>query len=867
MRFPLLALFASLPLLPLHSSLHAAPVFESDIRPLLKTHCFHCHGEGGRKETGLDLRLRRFIVQGSPKNGPAISPGKPHASRLLDVVRSGDMPKDAKPLAPHEIALLESWIAAGAPTLRDEPTSIPDVYITDEERHFWSFQPIASPPIPPGQPNPIDAFIAPKLHAANLDFLPPADPRTLIRRASFDLLGLPPSPEQTDAFLTACSPPTPENLNRALASLVDQLLTSPHYAERWGRHWLDAAGYADSSGHDDDTTRPHAWHYRDYVVRAHSADMPWNRFLTEQLAGDELARVTHDSATAAISQQGSTDLLAATGFLRMAPDPTDAAVADPDLARNQVLADTIKTVSSSLMGLTVACAQCHDHRYDPISHADYHRLRAVFEPLYNWKQWRQPAQRLYSLYSPDERAKAAAIESEAAALDAARSAFALNRLDEIFAERLAKVPEPDREAVRTARNTEDAKRSPAQIALLKQYVEANVARNEGLLLLFDPPAEAKRKEMEAKAAALRATKPTEHFLMAATESGPPPPTFRFHRGDHLQPREEISPAVFEVLSQPIRPLLSSPNPDLPSSGRRLAFANWLTSPENPLTPRVLVNRFWLHHFGRGLVPTPGDFGTLGDRPTHPDLLDWLATDFTSHNWQLKRLHKLILTSRTWQQSHDHHPSKDREKLYCGWKLQRLDAESLRDSMLAVSGRLNPIIGGEPVPVARDVSSGRIIPGREIINPGNGMIDKIDSVATSADRRSLYIQARRSRPLTVLDTFDLPVMNPNCTSRTLSTVAPQSLLLMNDSFTVDVARSLAARLQKDAPENDDARISRAWALLFNAPPSQLDSARSLVFLHRLRSTANPNTPSAQADADALTAWAQLLLATNRFLYID
>ena len=605
MRLPLLALFASLPLLPLPSSLHAAPVFETDIRPLLKTHCFHCHGEGGRNEAGLDLRLRRFIVKGSPKNGPAISPGNPQSSHLLDAVRSGDMPKDAKPLAPSEITLLESWIAAGAPTLRDEPASIPDVYITDEERHFWSFQPIASPPIPPGQPNPIDAFIAADLHAANLDFLPPADPRTLIRRASFDLLGLPPSPEQTEAFLTACSPPTQENLNRALSSLVDQLLTSPHYAERWGRHWLDAAGYADSNGHDDDSLRPHAWHYRDYVVRAHSSDMPWNRFLTEQLAGDELARVSHDSATAAINHKDNTDLLAATGFLRMAPDPTDAAVADPDLARNQVLADTIKTVSSSLMGLTIACAQCH-------------RLRAVFEPLYNWKQWRQPAQRLYSLYSPDERAKAAAIESEAAAIDASRATFALNRLDEIFAERLAKVPDPDREAVRSARNTEDAKRSPEQTALLKQYVEANVARNEGLLLLFDPPAEAKRKEMEAKAAALRATKPTEHFLMAATESGPPPPTFRFHRDDHLQPREEISPAVFEVLSQPIRPLLSSQNPDLQSSGRRLAFATWLTSPENPLTPRVLVNRFWLHHFGRGLVPTPGGFGFDGSEPSaHP----------------------------------------------------------------------------------------------------------------------------------------------------------------------------------------------------------------------------------------------------------
>ena len=283
---------------------------------------------------------------------------------------------------------------------------------------------------------------------------------------------------------------------------------------------------------------------------------------------------------------------------------------------------------------------------------------------------------------------------------------------------------------------------------------------------------------------------------------------------------------------------------------------------------MLVNRFWLHHFGRGLVKTPGDFGALGERPTHPELLDWLAEDFMEHGWQLKRLHKLILTSRTWRQAGDPHATPERERLYCGWKLQRLDAESVRDAMLAVTAKLNPAIGGEPVSVARDVQTGRIVPGREVINPGNGMIDKIDSVADGAQRRSLYIENRRSRPLTVLDTFDLPVMNPNCTARTVTTVAPQSLLLMNDTFSIEQSQALAGRLQREAPANDTAKIVRAWSLLFGASPDTLDIARSLAFLHQQRADlAKQGLDRDKSAGGALAAWCQVLLSTNRFLYIE
>ena len=809
----------------------------------------------------MDFRLRRFMLHRTDE-GPVMEPGNAAASRMIQLVKNGEMPKKEKPLSPAETALLEEWITAGAPVLREEPETIPAVYITEEERQFWSFRPIVKSPVPPGESHPIDAFIAGPLRDAGLGFLPEADRAILLRRLSFDLTGLPPAPGDLEAFARDSSP-------EAFEKQIDRLLASPNYGERWGRHWLDVAGYSDSNGHEEDSPRPHAWHYRDYVVQAHRDDLPWDRFLKEQLAGDEMLGTTHAGAAGVVQQPGAAAMLAATGFLRMAPDPTGGEVADPNLAKNQVLAETLKTVSTALMGLTVGCAQCHDHRYDPISHQDYFRLRAVFEPVYDWKNWRPPGGRLYSLYTPDERQQADRIEAEAKQMDHERLAFATKRLDEIFAARLDKVPEPDRAAVRAARETGENKRTPEHLAVLKKYIEANVGTSEGLLELFDPPANNQRKEMQARSEAHRGTKPKEQFLMAATEiTGAVPDTFLHHRGDHEQPKEKIEPAPLEVLS-PARPVaFTKPSPEMATTGRRLAFSQWLTSGHHPLTARVLVNRFWLHHFGRGLVRTPGDFGVLGEPPTHPALLDWLAADFMEHGWQLKRLHRLILTSRTWRQMTDPRTTAERERVYCGAKLQRLDAESLRDAMLAVTGKLNPQIGGEPVSVARDLTTGRIVLGKEVINPGNGMIDKIGTAGENAFRRSLYIESRRSRPLTVLDTFDLPLMNPNCTVRTVTTVAPQSLLLMNDAFSIEQAQALAERLQREAPEQDLSKIHRAWALLYGRVPPPLDTARSLVFLHdQRRDLEQQGHEPGKAATEALAAWCQVMLSTNQFLYLE
>ncbi len=821
--------------------------FEHDVRPILKAHCFHCHGEGGKQEGGVDLRLRRFMGK-KVDDGPVMEPGHPEASVLLKLARSGEMPKEGKRLTGAELDVLEKWIASGAPTVAPEPETIPGVYITEAERNFWSFKPVVKPVPPRAEGNPVDAFISTKLAGQGLDFAPEADRRMLIRRLYFDLLGLPPAPEEVDAFLA-------DTGTDAWEKLVDRVLASPRYGEHWGRHWLDAAGYADSNGFtESDSPRPHAWHFRDYVIRSLNEDKPWDRFIQEQLAGDEMTGTTHFHATQVIHNPGVKETLAATGFLRMGPDGTADNPPDANLARNQVLAETLKVVSSSLLGLTVGCAQCHDHRYDPVSQQDYYRLRAIFEPAYNWKKWRAPGDRLYSLYTEEDRKKAVGIEEEAKKKDEARKAKAKVRLDEIFAERLAKFPAEQQEFIRTGRNTPPAKRTAEQTQFFKDNPGVNVGTDEGLLDVFDQKAWKANKEEKKQTDAFRATRPPEEFIMALTEIlDEKPETFLFNRGDHDQPKDKVAPGELEVISTGA-PAIPPQAEKLTTTGRRLAYAQWLTSGRHPLVGRVLVNRFWLRHFSRGLVGTPGDFGLLGERPVHPELLDWLAADFMQNGWQLKRLHRIILTSRTWRQSsrNDASLAKDPDnRFFARMKLRRLEAEAVRDSMLAVSGRLNDKAFGPPVPVARH-ASGRIVTGGEELNPNSEPVG-VKNLGTEEFRRSIYIEQRRSRPLTVLDTFDLPVMSPNCEVRPVTTVAPQSLMLMNDTFVIDQARALAERICTDVPGDHLARITRAWQLVYSAPPAPADMERSLAYL-------------VQSHND-WPGLCQVLLSANRFLYVE
>ncbi len=846
--------------------------FEHDVKPILKAHCTSCHGEEEKPKGGVDLRLRRFMDKELDGGDHVLVPGKPDDSEMVRLIREGEMPKKGKKLTPAQLATIERWIAQGARTTKPEPeTLLPGLMITDDDREFWSFKPVTKP-APPSLENaarirnPIDAFVLAKLREQQLDFAPDADKRTLIRRVTLDLTGLPPTPEEVAAFEADKSP-------GAYEKVVDRLLASTAYGERWARHWLDVAGYADSNGFSEvDSPRPHAWRFRDYVIKAFNADKPWNDFIVEQLAGDELAGATHAETQAAVIDPKRRDDLIATAFLRMAPDGTGDPTDDAKLARNQVIAEEIKVVSSSLLGLTVGCAQCHDHRFDPISQADYYRMRAIFEPAFNWQAWRPPAQRLYSLYTPEEHAKAAEIEKQVGDINREAQAMSKKFLDEIFEKEVTKLPEEEREPYRAARATADKDRTPEQKALIKKYPSALALYS---LDLYDKDLQKKVTDKIAEGTKLRETRPPEGMVMALTEvKGAVPETHLFHRGDHDQPKQVVAPGELTVLER--EPLKIEPT-SAGSTGRRLAYAHWLTSGKHPLVSRVLVNRFWLNHFGRGLVNTPGDFGALGERPSHPELLDWLASAFVEGGWKLKSLQRLMVLSTTYRQSSRNEVAARVDadnKFYGRFKIQRLDAEEVRDSMLAAAGTLNRNAFGPPIGIARD-PGGRIVVGEEKLNANRDVI-KVESRGPEDFRRSIYVQVRRKTPLTVLDTFDQPNMSPNCEARSCTTVAPQSLLLMNDTFVLDAAHKLAARLRNEVPGDARGQIVKAWRILFGQEPQEADVLRGLAYVaeqteavrsyhHGIQHAKDAPTPDPQLDA--LASLCQVLYSTNRFLYVE
>ncbi|MAV38600.1 MAG: hypothetical protein CMJ59_24445 [Planctomycetaceae bacterium] len=932
--------------------------YDRDVRPILKAHCFQCHGELGVQKGGLDLRLQRSIVAGG-ESGPAVRPGQPGDSLLLARVVAGEMPPGKKRLAASDIGRLREWIRQGAAPGRLEPEIVGESDFSPSERAFWLFQPLGDqrPPISVETDSPVDRFIAERLRTEDLTFSPPASRSVLVRRLYYDLLGLPPSPAEVAAFLADTAP-------AAYERLVDRLLASPRYGERWGRHWLDVAGYADSEGYvDSDPVRPWAFRYRDYVIGAFNAGTPYDQFVVEQLAGDELvAPPYHDLSESDIRR------LTAIGFLRMAPDGTGAAGAEPNVARNQTIADTLNIVSTSLLGLTVGCARCHNHRYDPISQKDYYRLRAIFAPALDWRAWKAPDQRRLSLYTAADRDLAARIETKAKAADQHRSEIISAHLVRTLHEELIKSPDNLKTVLKTAYQTASAQRTPEQVALLKKY--PNVRNiNSGSLYLYSeqrarradeiaafadakerafieavrsaalaalptteqnlleaalqtPTAERSddqkkqlaqqpavavdattlathdpqgaalvaeyrqasercrntdaKKELADLADAvkqIRATIPEEPFLRTLTE--PPdhtPQTFLFRRGDHNAPAEEVlGPAELSIVSAHLPVSIPANDPALPTTGRRLAYARHLTSGRHPLLARVIVNRIWYHHFGRAFVNSLGDFGELGERPTHPQLLDWLSRDLVDSGWQIKRLHRLILSSGTYRQQSTRNERLDTidpdNRLYARQSMRRVDTEVFRDAVLAVSGQYVNQMAGPPIPVMED-AVGQIVLGQEDLD-GERKPRAAGGLGGQSHRRSLYVQVRRSRPLAVLETFDLATVAPNCVKRPASNVAPQALLLINSRFMVDYAEAFAARLQRERGGDLRGQLQHAWQLAYARPVDDQTLDRFVGFI--AAQTKRFATSGAKQNGDpqqrALAVACQAILAANQFLYLD
>ena len=957
--------------------------FERHIRPILKAHCFHCHGEAGVVEGELDVRLRKWLIRGG-ESGEAIVPGDPDNSLLLERVEAGEMPPGEEQVSVEEVSLLKQWIHAGAVTARAEPDSLDSGdYLTEEERSYWAFQPVTRPvvpqavmrDVPPSSSevevnkdrfagssqhvvNPIDAFVLRKLNENELGFSPKADRHTLVRRLALDLWGLPPAKELVEQFVADQKP-------NAYQRLVNRLLASPEYGERWGRHWLDVAGYADSDGYTDrDVEREFAYFYRDYVVDSLNADIGFDRFVREQLAGDELLERQSDGEDLSAANVAK---LAATGFLRMAPDGTSTGGVDRAEAANQNVADTIQIMSSAFLGLTVGCARCHDHRYDPISQADYYRMRAIFEPALDPKQWKTPAQRRVSLYTQADRELRSQIEEKAKAAEKARLDRQSEHIQRTLYEELLVVPDAMRESLRSAYETEKAKRTEDQVALLEEYPSVGNITTGSLYLYAEQRARragdiekaAKAKELEFlrnatldRAASLadpekdvlrellatasdswsdeqketakrfeaflvsaenlgdfdaegkkvldeyrqaaekcratdaktelakmldeikeiRATAPKENFVRVVQEpAGHLPATHLFVRGDHQQPDRVMEPNELSVLQAEDHVAISADDPSLPTTGRRLAYAKHLTSGRHPLLARVIVNRMWMHHFGRGIVSTPGDFGMLGADPTHPELLDWLASELMNSDWSLKHLHRLILLSGTYQQRSlrtSELDEKDPDNRLLGrMSVRRLESEAVRDSMLWISDELVPELFGPPVSVKED-SVGQIVVGKEMLD-GERKPTGGDNATKNAFRRSLYIQVRRSRPLAVLETFDLPIVSPNCELRVASNVATQSLMMMNSQFAIDRASQLSLRLLS---ESDDLpkQLEDAWWRCFSRPIGSDDLQMMTDFvLEQTKAFASmdPKRSESENQKLALASACQAMMSANAFLYVD
>jgi len=839
-----------------------ALTFEKDILPIVKAKCLRCHA-GVEPKAGLNLTSPSSLLTGG-KSGAAIRIRAAEFSLLYEKVSSGAMPPVGQKLTAAEKGLIRKWINAGASGVSNAAAVDRSDDISDVE--LWSFRPPVRPPVPAPTSrdritNSIDAFVLKRLEERDLSLAPEADRLVLLRRASFDLIGLPPSPDEVAQFVSDQSPDT-------YGRMIDRLLASPHYGERWARHWLDVAGYTESAGIlNEDRRLALPWRYRDYVIRAFNSDKPYDRFLLEQIAGDELT----DYWTAYENMERLPDDvvegITATGFLRTAADPSRPDFKTIKNAASQyfypTLFDTLQIVCSSTMGLTVQCARCHSHKFDPIPQVDYYRMQAVLTTAYRPDNWIPQMNRRLPIATKRQQADAAKRNAEVDAkvkkLKSDLAAVKVTFTKRVFEDRLAAIPAEIRDDVRVAVDVAKDARTEVQKYLAGKFEKSlrPQAKELDAAVAKYPEYKTAEGDLNGKVAVEERRRIVFDEVRALYDQPGDVTTPVLLRGDALTPGPAVDPGVISTLETPLPFEWSAPAADAKTSGRRLAFARWLTQPEHPLTARVMVNRIWMHHFGTGIVDTPDDFGVSGSSPSHSQLLDWLATEFVRSGWSIKHMHRLILTSSTWRQSsrvdaqHREAGTKVDPENRLLWRqtMRRLEAEPLRDAFLATSGTLSTPMFGASQSVARQKD------GEVIISDNQGR-----------NRRSIYAMILRLNPETMLEVFDQPTISVNCTQRSTSTVSTQALTLLNSDAMVRAAAAFAGRV---LAERSDAPIEHAVLAAFSRTATDVERKVLAEFLaeQTQRYLEQPNTDAASARKKALADLCHMLMSTNEFAYVD
>ncbi len=787
--------------------------FERKVRPIFVEHCTKCHSTSEKSKGGLTLDTRAGLLKGGD-SGPVLVHGDPDKSRLIQAVRYKNrdlqMPPN-NPLSPSQVSDLEKWVKMGAPDPRTTTVTVSvaggkRVIDMEEGRKFWAFQPLGKPLLPNvrGQAwiqSPVDAFILEKLERKHLKPAPAAGRRTWLRRATFDLTGLPPKLVDIEAFLA-------DRSQDAFGRVLDRLLDSPQYGERWGRHWLDVARYADSNGLDENVAFGNAWRYRDYVVSAFNRDKPFDQFLIEQLAGDLLAR----SENIALKHERLTAL----GFLSMGPK----LLAEPDKVKLEMdfIDEQIETIGRAFMGITLGCARCHDHKFDPVPTEDYYSLAAIFKSTHTMDdlktvaRWHEPEVGL----PEDFRAK----------------------------EDFDKLIDAQRLVITNLMST-------ANRTLIADAKTNSLSSNPESRYPTNTQAELKRlrdgvKRMETEAPELPST-------MGVRDGTNILKTFPVHlRGSHLTLGKEVSRGVPQVMVGSTRPLF-----DERHSGR-LELARWLASAEHPLTARVMVNRLWRWHFGQGLVASTDNFGALGERPSHPELLDWLARRFIAEGWSIKAMHRVLMLSSAYQMASNVGNALDASdpdnRLLSHFPLRRLEAEEIRDALLAVAGMLDLTMGGKTLPIKN----------REFVFNHTSK----DATTYDSTRRAVYLPIIRNHLYDLFEQFDFPDPAVPTGNRNATVIAPQALLMMNSDLVQQAASKLATHLLEDTRMPDAKRVERVYLQAYGRPPSGRELERARRFLDQFEDTISVQKPRPDnCRAQAWTALCQTLLAANEFIYLN